>query len=911
MEKEKVDICLKDGRYSVQFDANKTIEKLTIILEKKYSGELTVQYAQNNVVSDLIDLGQKKVVDGESEIEIKLNRPIIASAIYVTLLDPYVKVLKISICEKKSNNIHNCYPQCKDLDLGQNYYLDKILVFTKTEGYCHYSVYTSMNGRDFEFVAEKKSNENCDFENGDIFEVYGKEARFIRIYLEYNSASPEACVREIKFKGVRSETELIKYPELEISEFYNSEYDVEITDADTYNEVYGIISRRLGSNYESWFTLELAKNPKEGHFFDYFEISEKDCKINIMANNGVSLATGLNYYLKYYCNVNISQVGEQVKMPEEPVKINKIIFKETCAKIRYAYNYCTHSYSMAFWGTKEWRDELDWLALNGVNLVLDITAQEEVWRRFLSKIGYSHDEIKKHITGPGYYAWAYMANMYGFGGPVHDSWFKNRTELARQNHLIMRKLGMYPVLQGYSGMVPIDIDKYDKDVDVIPQGTWCSFVRPYMIRTTSQSFKKYAMTFYQAQEDVYGKYSHYYATDPFHEGGITADLSLRDVSREVLNAMIDANFEAIWVIQSWQRNPTSEFLLGLADVKNGKEHALILDLYADKTPNYTDGHKNNPYHGYIDEFNQTPWVFCMLNNFGGRLGMHGHLDNLINWVPDAFNNSKKIKGIGITPEASFNNPVLYDFFFESIWQDEATEKMDSIDVDTWIRRYTERRYGSTSNKVQKAWNILLQTVYKAEYNNLGQGAPESVVNARPSFNINAASTWGNSIVGYNKDDLKEAAILLFDEYELLKASDGYKYDIITILQQVLSNMAQDTYKKMITSYDNKEVDVFIKYSKEFLEIADNMEYITSGNKYYLLGRWIEQANQLAEGTDDFTKKIYQFNAKALVTTWGAYNQSETGELHDYSNRQWSGLIGDFYKKRWERWINDRIIQQII
>ena len=57
--------------------------------------------------------------------------------------------------------------------------------------------------------------------------------------------------------------------------------------------------------------------------------------------------------------------------------------------------------------------------------------------------------------------------------------------------------------------------------------------------------------------------------------------------------------------------------------------------------------------------------------------------------------------------------------------------------------------------------------------------------------------------------------------------------------------------------------------------------------------------------DDFTKELYEFNAKALVTTWGSKNQAEKGGLKDYSNRQWSGLIGDFYKARWQRWITAR------
>ena len=89
---------------------------------------------------------------------------------------------------------------------------------------------------------------------------------------------------------------------------------------------------------------------------------------------------GLNHYLKYVLKVHISQVGDTVKMPPEPIPAKKL-HRETKAKYRYAYNYCTHSYTMAFWGEKEWRSELDWLALNGVNLVLDITAQEEVYGR--------------------------------------------------------------------------------------------------------------------------------------------------------------------------------------------------------------------------------------------------------------------------------------------------------------------------------------------------------------------------------------------------------------------------------------------------------------------------------------------------------------------------------------------------
>ena len=891
-----------------QFNNNRNVTGVMVTFKDVFSefkdSEITVKYALNGITTDLILFGKSKIGENNT-VEINSDKPISASHIYVIFENEDARCEDIAIFEELNKTVANYYPAYFDTDLGDNYLLDDISVFTSSEGYSEYSVFTSINGRDFEFLCEKKDNKPCDFSKGDKFSARGREARIIRVYIEYNTASVEALFDRVEFTGKKSGNPIQNRPEIHIPEFENSSYNVEITPDDTYNEIYGIIERRLGAEYKSWFEFNLCDNPK-GNSNDYFELLNNNGKIFVKGNSGVSICVGLNHYLKYYCKVNICQVGDQAKMPSDIVFLDGTVFKETNAKVRYSYNYCTLSYSMAFWGEKEWQDELDWLALNGVNVVLDATAQEEVWRRFLTDLGYSHEEILKFIAGPAYYAWAYMANISGFGGPVHDSWFYDRTELARKNHLKMRKLGMYPVLQGYSGMVPNNIEKHFADIDIILQGTWCSFDRPTMLRTTSPVFKEFAERFYKAQSQVYGEYSIYFATDPFHEGGNVSDMSPREISAEVLSAMLKHKEDAVWIIQSWQNNPTSELLKGIADLPDGKNHALILDLYAEKDPNYKKGHENNPNHGYSDEFDKTPWVFCMLNNFGGRLGLHGHLDNLQKWIPEAFNKCNSIAGIGITPEASFNNPVLYDFLFETVWQDDADAEMKVIDLENWILDYTERRYGAKSDSANKAWKILLETVYKAELNNLGQGAPESVVNSRPTFELKPASTWGNIVISYDKNLLKEAASLLLNDYSLLKSSEGYKYDLITVLQQILSNTAQDVMGQMAEAFTNKNLPEFERGAEEFLGIAELMDEVLSGSKYYLLGRWVEQAKALATNTDDFTKKLYELNAKSLITTWGSYNQCETGGLHDYSNRQWSGLIGDFYKKRWELWIKERI-----
>ena len=794
----------------------------------------------------------------------------------------------------------NLYPSYADIDLEANYYLDEVQVFTPAQGYSQYTIYTSMNGRDFTKLAEKTGTESCG-EKGESYPAKGVEARYVRVYVTYNSESANTVLNEVRVLGQPSNTELQPLPAIDVKPFNETEYaNVVYSDDETVKEVQGIVERRLGKDYINWFTFEVAAPAANG--YDYFELSSQNGKVHIKGNDGVSLATGLNYYLKYECNVNISQVGDQVTMPKEIKLPAQSVRKETKAKVRYAYNYCTLSYSMPFYGQDEWRAELDWLALNGVNVVLDATAQEEVWRRFLGKLDYTHADSKDFIAGPAYYAWAYMANLSGFGGPIHDSWFKERTELARKNHVSMRKLGMEPVLQGYSGMIPNDLAEHDASAakDIIKQGKWCDFQRPDMLKTDTATYQRYAKLFYESQQEVYGD-GVYFATDPFHEGGNTGGMSPRVIAKEVVETMMKHNGnDAVWIIQSWQGNPSSELLAGL---EGHRENALVLDLYAEKTPHYNEYGGGS--YGYKAEFDGTPWTFCMLNNFGGRLGLHGHLDNLANNIPEVFNTKQHIAGIGITPEASVNNPLLYDYFFEIIWQDDANN-MKVVELDPWLEDYATRRYGAVSKSSQDALKILKDTVYKASLNNRGQGAPESVVNARPQFDIGAASTWGNSVIGYDKGLLEEAARLLLEDYNTLKGSEGYRYDVATVLEQVLSNTAQNQLRVMKKSFESRDVDKFREESSKFLAIIDNMEKVTSTSKYYMLGNWVNQAKRLAMNADDFAKDIYELNAKALITTWGAFNQANTGGLHDYSNRQWSGLLNDFYKARWQIFIDNRI-----
>ena len=256
------------------------------------------------------------------------------------------------------------YPKYVDVDLLENYDISKIKVYMpKGNIKFAYSLYGSLDGVHFERIAETKLKESS--EDGDEFNLNLENTyRVIRVNVTANSNGEGANsqISEIKVYGTKSEVEKIETrKDLEIESYddwllnnynvdvnaisnENGKYNIADTfnDEDVFTEVNGVISRILGEKYLDWFTFELAKNDSGK---DFYEISSLNGKIHIKGNEGLSLTTGLNYFLKYYCNVHVSQQTKQVKMPETIPVLDKTIYKESPYEIRYAYNYCTLSYT--------------------------------------------------------------------------------------------------------------------------------------------------------------------------------------------------------------------------------------------------------------------------------------------------------------------------------------------------------------------------------------------------------------------------------------------------------------------------------------------------------------------------------------------------------------------------------------
>ncbi|MEG1738790.1 MAG: alpha-N-acetylglucosaminidase [Odoribacter sp.] len=641
---------------------------------------------------------------------------------------------------------------------------------------------------------------------------------------------------------------------------------------------------RIDPKASAKFQLELIDKASENEFF---ELDQNGTKIVVRANTLSALTTGINWYFKYYAGIHLSWNGMKARLPEQLPPIKQKLRKETTKAHRYDLNYCTYSYSMAFWDWKRWEQELDWMALHGVNMPLALTGMEAVWYNVLDQLGYSKKEINEFIAGPGFLAWWYMNNQEGWGGPNPDSWYVQQISLMKKILTRMDELGIDPVFPGYSGMIPNNAGK-KLGLNVADPGLWCGIRRPAFLLPTDPGFDKIAALYYQEMEKLFGK-AKYYSMDPFHEGGNTSGIDLKEAGSAIWKAMKQANEESVWVIQAWGENPRPQMINHLSD-----NDVLVLDLFSESRPMWGD--PNSPWfreNGYENH----PWLYCMLLNFGGNVGLHGKMQRLIDgyYLANEHPNGQTLKGIGATMEGIENNPVMYELLFELPWRDKKFSK------EEWLKEYVFARYGNQDTTLVQAWEILANTSYNSPYLDVSEGTTESVFCARPKEDIKSVSTWGTSRLYYNPADLRKGAELMLSVADQYKGNNNFEYDLIDVVRQTIADQGNILQKVVTDAFRTKNKPLFKEKSEQFIHIMRLQDELLMTRAEFMVGPLLASARNI--GADEEAQKLYEWNARTQISSWGDRHAANNGGLHDYSHREWAGILSDLYIPRWETYFN--------
>jgi alpha-N-acetylglucosaminidase len=111
--------------------------------------------------------------------------------------------------------------------------------------------------------------------------------------------------------------------------------------ANSIDVVKGLIARTL-PNHQDLFQLSTLNTTTDTFEIETVQASTKrGYQIKLSGNNGVSIASALHHYLKYFCSCQISWEAVQLNIPEPAPKVSKISLA-TPHDYRYYMNTCTH-----------------------------------------------------------------------------------------------------------------------------------------------------------------------------------------------------------------------------------------------------------------------------------------------------------------------------------------------------------------------------------------------------------------------------------------------------------------------------------------------------------------------------------------------------------------------------------------
>ena len=227
---------------------------------------------------------------------------------------------------------------------------------------------------------------------------------------------------------------------------------------------------------------------------------------------------------------------------------------------------------------------------------------------------------------------------------------------------------------------------------------------------------------------------------------------------------------------------------------------------------------------------------------------------------------------------------------ETAWRNET------VDVESWVKQYAMRRYGNISDpsigaNLQMAWSILHNCCYVYDFS----WSFKSRVETAPAITM-GSSDWSSFP---NTTGLVEALGLLLSAHDLkeMKEVGPYKYDVVDITRQAITNLFSDVQVMFGLSYqkwqfrNENSTKEFMNIINAMLEMIADLDKLLASNENFLLGKWIEDArNSVHIGA----KNLYEFNARNQITMWGYHENIE-----DYGSKQWAGLVGDYHMRRWK------------
>ncbi|WP_218397421.1 alpha-N-acetylglucosaminidase [Alteromonas lipotrueae] len=617
---------------------------------------------------------------------------------------------------------------------------------------------------------------------------------------------------------------------------------------------------------------------------DWYEVDVTDGKAEVVANSNTALAYGAYQYLRSQGALSVSWEGSRVEFPDFfPAYDGKKI--ETPFQQRAYLNVCAYGYTTPWWTWQRWEQEIDWMAIHGINNPVAMEGQEYVWQALWKEFGINDAQLADYFSGPAFTPWQRMGNIEGHEGPLPQRWIDKKHALQKRILARMSELDMKPVVPAFSGYVPkAFVDKHP-EAKIYEMPRWTGFENAtYWLDPADPLFNKVAKRFIDIYTAEYGE-QQYYLSDAFNEmlppvSEETRYADLASYGKRIYASIQQAAPNAVWVMQGWMFGADEEFWdldsieAFLKDVPDNK--AMIHDI------------GNDRYHVWqrTEGFKGKPWIFGFIHNYGGSDPVYADFADYVEQlrVVTQSENAGMLTGFGVFPEGIHNNSVAYEFLFDLPWNPEPN-------MQAWLSTYTQARYGQSSPELMAAWEHVVEGVFSVNYwqSRWWEGSAGAyLLFKRPSIAMTQFEGHPGNLEQLDKGINQLLAIA--HEYS---DSPLFTYDLVDLIKQSVSLHIDSMLQEALRAYQQKQFEkgnTQLKAAELAVQNLDTLLGVHQEN----LHSWLSDASAYGETQEE--SAYYVKNARLQITQWGG------PKLKDYASKAWQGMYATYYFPRWKQYL---------
>lgn len=182
---------------------------------------------------------------------------------------------------------------------------------------------------------------------------------------------------------------------------------------------------------------------------------------------------------------------------------------------------------------------------------------ESMLQQVFLSINLTQSDLATFFSGPAFLSWNRFGNIQGSWGnsSLPQVWIDHEFLLSKQIISRMLDLGMTPVLPAFTGFVPESISRVAPNATVVRGSEWNGFGETYSNVTFLEPFDplfgELQAKLLRIQREVYGETGDVYTLDQYNENvPFSGDPAyLKNISRDTMGSLRDANPNAVWLMQ--------------------------------------------------------------------------------------------------------------------------------------------------------------------------------------------------------------------------------------------------------------------------------------------------------------------------------------------------------------------------